>query len=184
MDFHTKFLMDVFGNVLCRINGAVATTCAAEGDLEIGETSFDEASHMEVNDFVDTLEEGEDFTVCFEKVDDGLVESCERFVLVVSARVVGAATIKHITSAVAAFVGRDAFLEREGEDADLKKTLSSTLPRYGEGAMRDVGFVILQIGGDFGFLLCLNCPTLLFLFVLGNEGEADFFQIGVCVASA
>ena len=150
----------------------------------MGEAAFDETCHMEIDEFVDALEEGEDFSICLKEVYDGLVKSCERLVLFVTTRVVGAAAVKHIATSVAGFIGWDAFLEGEGEDIDMKKTLSPTLSRNGEGGLGNVGGIVLQIGGDLGFLGIFGSLTLFLLLVLNDEGLSDFFQVGIGIAGA
>ena len=58
----------------------MTTACATKGDLQIGEATLNETCHMEIDDFVNAVEKGEDFAIGFEKVDDGLVKPCEGFV--------------------------------------------------------------------------------------------------------
>ena len=101
VNFHAKLFMDVFCHMLGRIDGTMTTACASEGDLQMGEASLDETCHMEIDKFVDTVEEGEDFTIGFEEIDDRLVKPGERLVLFVTARIVGAAAVKDIASSVA-----------------------------------------------------------------------------------
>ena len=113
VDFHSKLLVDMFSNVLGTIDGTMATTCAAKGDLHIGETTLLETSDMEIDEAIDAIEEGENLTIRFEEVDNGLVKTCEWLIFVVASRVMGASTIEHITTTIAAFVFGDSLFEGE-----------------------------------------------------------------------
>jgi hypothetical protein len=188
MDFHAELLVDVFGHMLGTIDGAMATTCASKGDLQMGETTLDVAGHMEIDETIDALEESENLTILLEEVDDGLIETCKGLVLVVATRIVSAAAVEDITTSVARLVDRNALLEGEGEDRNTKSTLSNS-PCEGEDSLRDVairnvGLVVLQIGLHLGFLGLLFCPTLFLLSIKGNEGFCHFLQIGISIASA
>ena len=129
---------------------------------------------MEIDDFVNAVEKGEDFAIGFEKVDDGLVEPCEGFVFVVATWIVGAAAVEDVTSSVARFVGWNALFEREGEDTDDERGFL-----FGK-----ISRVFTQISRHLFFLGGFGCPTLFFLLVLNDEGLSDFLQIGISVAGA
>ena len=116
----------------------MATACAAETDLQMGEAALLEPRYVEIDQTIDAAEESEDFTIGLKKVDDGLVESCEGFVFVVTPWVVGAAAIEHVASSVAAVIGGNAFLEGEGIDVDDQRGLM---------VVGQIGVVVLQIGG-------------------------------------
>lgn len=113
VDFHTELLVDVFCYMLGTIDRTMATTCAAKGNLHIGETTLLETSNMEIDEAIDTIEEGENLTIRFEEVDDGLVKTSEWFIFVVASWVVGASTIEHVTATIATFVFGDSLFEGE-----------------------------------------------------------------------
>lgn len=102
------------GEVFGAIDGAVLTTGAAEGDLEVSEAALEEALYVMIYQPVNGLQETEYLAVGFEEVDDGLVEAGKGFVLVVLTGVVGRATIEDVTASVARLVCGDALLKGEG----------------------------------------------------------------------
>ena len=71
--FYTKLLVDMFGYMLCAIDRAMAASSAPKVDLEIGKASFHKTGYVKINHFVNAVEEGENFTIGLEEVDDGLV---------------------------------------------------------------------------------------------------------------
>ena len=163
VNLHTELLVNVFCYVLGTIDGTVATTCAAKGDLHIGETTLLETGDVEIDEVIDTIEEGENFAIRFEEVDDGLVESSEWLVFVVASRIVGTSTVEYVTTTITCLVFGDSLFEGEREDADNQRRPSLSyghLPLYGERAMRNVCLVILQIGFHFGFLGRIIRPNL------------------------
>lgn len=99
------------GEVFGAIDGAMLTTGAAKGDLEVGEAALEEALDVMIYQPVNGLEETEYLAVGFEEVNDRLVEAGEGFVLVVLTGVMGRATIEHIAASVATIIGGDAFFE-------------------------------------------------------------------------
>jgi hypothetical protein len=136
---YTELLVNMFCHMLGTVNGTVTTARASEGDLQMGEAAFLETCDMEIDKAIDAFEEGEDFSIRFEEVDDGLVKSCEGFIFFVTPRIVSAATVEHIPTTVAAFVSRDSFFEREGIDIDYKRRPPLSfghLPLYGETIRR------------------------------------------------
>ena len=99
--FYAEFFVDMFCHMLGTIDGTMATACAAEGYLQMSKTSMDVSSNVEINEFIDTIKEDEDFTIFLEEVDDRLVKSCERLVFVVATRIVGTSTVEDITTTIA-----------------------------------------------------------------------------------
>ena len=73
MDFNSELLVDMFGDVLSTIDGTVTSTSTSEGNLQVGKASLLVTSHVKINKFIDTFKEGENFTILFKKVDNGLV---------------------------------------------------------------------------------------------------------------
>lgn len=108
MDLNTEFLVDVFGQMLGAIDTSVLTARTTKGEHERGKSSVDVALHMEVGKAIDTIEESEDFAILLQEVYHGLVETCHLPVLLITSRVVSGTTVKHITTAIAALVLRNA----------------------------------------------------------------------------
>ena len=101
VNFYAELLVDMFCHMLGTIDGTMTTACAAEGYLQMSEASLDISSDMEINEFIDAVEEGEDFTILFKEVYDGLVKSCKGLIFVVTTRVVGASAVEYITATIA-----------------------------------------------------------------------------------
>ena len=74
----------------------------------------------------------------------------------------GASTIKHITSAIAAFICRNAFAEREAKDSDHQWTLRIVL-REGSWSVLRMSFVWVQICGLITISTLGRCLYLLVL---------------------
>ena len=103
-------LCQMFGT----IDGTMLTAGTAEGDLEVGEVTFDEALDMMIHKGIDGIQESEDLTVLLEEVDDGLIESGKGLVLLVFARVVGRTAVEDVTASVAGIIYGKTLLKREG----------------------------------------------------------------------
>jgi len=119
-DFYTKFLVDVFSNMLGTIDRAMLSAGASEGNLQVGETTLLESGDMKIDELIDTLKKGEDFAVLLEKVDDGLVKSGKGLVLSIATRIVGASAVEHIATTIARLVLGDTLLKGEREDINHK----------------------------------------------------------------
>ena len=91
---------------------------ASEADRKICESAFQIVHDVRIHNFVNRLQEACYFATFFEEVYDRLVESGQLVLFVVSARIVHAAAVEHLSSAVSAVVARYAFLEREAIDGD------------------------------------------------------------------
>ena len=98
---HAERPVQVFGQVLCRVDGAVLAARAAEADGQTGEATFHVALHGGVHQGVDMLQESGDFTVVLQEADDGLVQAGERLVAFVLSGVVHGAAVEDKASPVA-----------------------------------------------------------------------------------
>lgn len=56
-------LVEMFGKMLGRINTAVAPTCAAKGEHEVGKSAFHVALHVGIGQLVDGVKERKNFAV-------------------------------------------------------------------------------------------------------------------------
>ena len=63
MHLYAVLLIEMLCGVLGAIDGAVFAASASEVDLHVGESAGDEAFDVEVDEFVDALEEGEYLSV-------------------------------------------------------------------------------------------------------------------------
>ena len=117
-DFHTELTVEMLCHALCTIDAAVLSACTSERNHEAGEVALDEAFGVEVDERIDVLEETEYLTVFLEEVDDGLVKSCHVLEFFVTAWVVGASAVEHITASMSALVLGHSVLERETEHLD------------------------------------------------------------------
>ena len=109
--------------MLSRINAAMLPAGTAKAYHEMRETAFDEAFGMMFAQRSDMTEEFKYFTVFFKEINDFAVEPRLVFVGFVSARIVRAATIEHISSAIAARIVRNAFFVTETHDRNGQRSL-------------------------------------------------------------
>lgn len=116
--FHAVLGMEVFAEVLCTIDRAVLAARAAEGEHQIGEAALEVAFNMGFGQPIDTVEEGQDLTVFFEKTNDGGVQACQLLIGFVAAGIVCGTAIEDVASAIARSVLGNATTIGEGEDAD------------------------------------------------------------------
>src|SRR5574344_2673548 len=155
----------------------MATACASKRDLQMGEATFLESFHMEIHQSIYTLKEGEDFTISLQKINDRLVKTCERFVFIITPRVVSAATVEHIASSIATFIGRYSFLEREGIDLHHEGLLV--------GGGIEIGVILLEAVGHLLLLLFFFRIYGLALFcVQTNELLTEMLKIRIGLADA
>ena len=101
-DFHAKLVVKVLCHALSTIDTSMLTTGTAERYHETRELTFDKSLRMEIDNWIDMLEETENLAVLLQEVDDGLIEPCQMLVLDVASGIVRSATIEHIASSVTA----------------------------------------------------------------------------------
>ena len=73
MHLNTVFLNQMSGQMLRTIDRPVLPTCAAETNLQVRETPFHESFHMMIHHGINAIQEPQDFTVLFQKVNNRLV---------------------------------------------------------------------------------------------------------------
>ena len=83
---HAVLLVEVVCQVFCRIDRAVLSASAPKGEHQIRKPTLQVALHMRVGQCIYAFEECQDFSILFQEVDDGLVQSCEPLVRLVPAR--------------------------------------------------------------------------------------------------
>ena len=106
-----EFLVDMLCQMLSGIDAAVLASGAAETEHQRSETTLNVSANMGIGQFVDTIKEGEYLTVILKETDDGLVKPCQFLIGFVAPGVVGAATVEHIATAIAALVLGNTFAE-------------------------------------------------------------------------
>ena len=99
--FYSELLVEMLSKVLCRIHTAMLTACAAKTEHQVGEAALHIASHMSVCQLIHAVEECQYLTVVLQESDYRFIEPCQFLVWLITTGVMGAATVKHITTAVA-----------------------------------------------------------------------------------
>ena len=118
VDADAIFLVEVLGEVLSTIDGAVLTTRATEGEHQVGEAALEVTLDVVVGQTINAVKEGEDLAVVLEELDDGSLQAVELLVRFVATGIMRGTTVEDVASAVAAAVLGDAALVGEGEDAN------------------------------------------------------------------
>ena len=110
MNFYTIFIIQIFCQVLSRINTAMLSACTTEREHKIVESSLHPALHMMVGKSIDTIKEGEYLAILLKEINYRLIQSCLLFIFLITTWVVGGSTVEDITAAISRLVFRDAFL--------------------------------------------------------------------------
>ena len=113
--------VQVFCQMLCRIDTTVLPSGAPEGEHERREPTLQITLYMVVGQSVDAFQEGGYLTVILKEAYDGFVEPRQLLVLFIAAGVMGGTAVEDIATTIAALVSGDAFLIRETVDADDKE---------------------------------------------------------------
>lgn len=98
---YAELLVDVFGEMLGRINAAVLAACASEGEHQVGESAVDISLYVCVGKLVYAVEEGEYLSVVLKEADDRLVQSGELLVRLVTSGIVSGTTVEDVATAIA-----------------------------------------------------------------------------------
>ena len=136
----------MLGQVLRAVDTAVLPARAAKAEHQAGEAALDVAAHVMVGQLVDTIEELQYLAIVFQKADDGRIQSRELLVGLITTRVVGAAAIKHIATAIARRVFRYALAEGKAIDPYHQGAFAVILG-IGSGAVLRVGGIDVLFGG-------------------------------------
>lgn len=112
------FAVQVLGQMLCRIYGAMLPTGAAEGEHQRGEAALKVTLHMGIGKSVDAFEEGQYLPIFLKELDDGFIETRHFFVLLIATRIVRGTAVEYVAATIAALVLGDSLAVRETEDAD------------------------------------------------------------------
>ena len=100
VDGNTVFTAETACEVFGTIDRTMLATGTTESNLEVRETTFKKTLHMVVYKRVNRVEEGENLSVLFEEVDNGFVQSCDRFELIVLAGIMRGTAVKDIAASV------------------------------------------------------------------------------------
>ena len=125
-DADTVFPVQVFSQMLGRIDAAMLAACASEREHQVGETALDISFHMMISQAINALKESEYLSVVLKETNHRLIQARQLLVLFVTAGVVGTAAIEYIAAAVAALVCWNPTLKGEGEYADVKAPIYLT----------------------------------------------------------
>ena len=120
---YAELLVEVFGKVLGRIYGAVLAACTAETYGQVGKSPFHIPFHGCIYQPIYVFEEYGDFPILFKEADNGFVETGERLVTFVFARVVYGTAVEYETAAVAGRIFGDTFFIGETGDFYYQTTL-------------------------------------------------------------
>ena len=75
MHLNAKLFMQMFGQMLCRINATVLTSRATKAEHQVGETTLDVATHMVIGQGIYTIKKVENFAIIFQKAYNRLVKT-------------------------------------------------------------------------------------------------------------
>lgn len=125
---YSELLVQMFREVLRRVDTAMLSAGATEGEHEVGEATVDVTLHVSIGEFVDAIEEGEYLTVVLEEAYHGLVESGELLVRFIASGVVRRTTVEHVSAAITRLV---AGMPLRNEKLNTR-TRSGPLPSYFE----------------------------------------------------
>ena len=123
VNLYAEFLVNMFAKMLGRINTSMLTSSTAETEHQTRETSLQITMNMSIRQFINTLQEGQDFAIIFKETDYRLIKSGQLLVRLISARIVRASAIEDITASIAARILWNALSIRETEHANHQRTL-------------------------------------------------------------
>ena len=78
---YSELLVQMLRQVLRRVDTAMLSAGATEGEHKVGEATVDVTLHVSIGEFVDAIEEGEYLAIVLEEAYHGLVKSGELLVL-------------------------------------------------------------------------------------------------------
>ena len=142
LNLYSENRIEVFCQMLCRIDRAMLTTSTTETELKMSETTLHVATYMGICQFVNAVEESQDLTIILKKSNDRFVKSGQLLVGFVATGVVGTATVEDITSAVATIVLWYSLAIRETIDSNHERALAIVL---GEGGRSIHGMGMVDV---------------------------------------
>ena len=98
--FYAEFLMNMFSQVLGRIDTSMLTTRAAKREHQRRKATLDITTHMGIGQFVDTVKEGQNFAVILQETDDRLIQSRQLLIRIITSGVMRTTAIEHIPSPI------------------------------------------------------------------------------------
>ena len=113
LNFYIVFFFEMLGEGFGAIDRAVLATRASERHLQVREVAFDKTLHMMIHESIDRLQERQNLAVFFQKINHRLIQTCERFVLLILTGIVRSAAVKDIASAITGRVFRQPALKGE-----------------------------------------------------------------------
>ena len=111
-------------------------SCASEGEHQVGESAVDISLNVRVGKLIYAVEEGEYLSVVLKEADDGLVQSGELLVRLVTSGIVSGTTVEDVATAIAGRILRNALAEREAEHSHTQRTLTVILGEGGRTVLR------------------------------------------------
>ena len=115
------FRGEVLGEMLGAVGGTVLAAGAAEADLQVRETAFEEALHVRIDQGIDVVQEAEDLAVLLQELNDGFIQAGQLLEPLILPGIVHAPAIEHIPSPIPGRILGDALLE------------GKTVHRHGQG---------------------------------------------------
>ena len=120
------------------------TTRTAKREHQRREATLYISTHVSISQLIHGIEEGQNFSVVLQETDDGLVESCQLLIGLITAWVMRRTTIEDVATAIAGLVLRNTFSIRETEDTHHQRTLCVVFRERGRAVLRMglIGIVI------------------------------------------
>ena len=104
------FLMQMFRQVLRGVDTAMLPARTSEGEHQVGETTLHITLHVEICQLINAFEELKNFAIILKELNHWGVQTREFFVGFIFPRIVRGATVKYVSTSVAATIGWDAAL--------------------------------------------------------------------------
>ena len=109
--------------MLRRINAAVLASGTSEAEHQAGKTTLDITPYVDISQFIYAVQEGENLSVILQETDNRLVQPSQFLVRLIPSGIMCATAVKHIASAIAALILRNALVVRKTEHANHERPL-------------------------------------------------------------
>jgi len=113
LNFYIVFFFEMLGEGFGAIDRAVLATRATERHLQVREVAFDKALYVMVHKGINGIQKCKNLTVFLQKINHRLIQTCEKFVLLILTGIVRSAAVKDIASAITGRVFRQPALKGE-----------------------------------------------------------------------